>query len=144
MDKQAILEQVYEESFGDEIEKIARIPGTAVGGSARSLLRKLIGSPAGVAGAAVGETGKKVGRAYAGSAKGMAEGMGTASSLFKQVFAKEGPKVYGKPVRRLSMAAASGRSALSALGKGGLVLGTAGGVAGAGALGGVAMSQKKK
>ena len=133
MDKQAVLENIYNAAFEDEIEMIA---GPNV--------KKILGAVAGGA-KKVWDVTKAVGKAYAGSAKGMAEEaamgarhIGTALKSHKTRVEK-GIYVSRKAAAKdaLSRMFQAGR-------KGGLVLGTGAGVAGGGTTAGVMLANRKK
>lgn len=129
MDKIAVLEEVYNEAFVDELEKIAAIPGM---GKIVSALKAGVGGVKSVSG--------KVGRAYAESAKDLA-------AETRKAIKYTGQAMKGKGKRGFELSrGAYMKDALKSMGrggkKGGLVLGTVGGV-GVGA-GGVGMMAGKK
>lgn len=116
MDKQAVLREVYTESFNDELEKIAlNVPGGAS-------IAKAIG--------ALGTSGKAL----------LRHGKQTGKNLNQMLKGRKGPEA----MRKLYSGSAKG-SAGKMLREGGLALGVGGTAVGAGGVGaGMAMGGKKK
>lgn len=151
MNKQAVLDEIQNEAFNDELEKIA-VTAQGVGGKLKagiSYLGQAMKSKAnrgfGLSrGAYLKDSAANIGSAYAESAKGLYGG--TKESIQKIVESlKKNPQHAWNKDPRLAAKALRGEAGKAAVGagrKGALVLGTAGGV-GVGGTGSYMIGRRK-
>jgi len=126
MNKQAMLEEIYNESFNDELEKIAGVGST---------INKVPGH--------VWNIIKRIGGAYKKSGKDLYAGAKESSTKMIEAMRKNPQHRWNKSPRLAAQAlrGEAGKSAVKGLKGGALALGTAGGV-GLGA-GGASMMSKR-